>query len=337
MTGEITMKQQNESAVSPVVGVMLMLVVVIIIAAVVSGFAGGLVGGSNQKTPQVTVDTRIANGGFWSNSFFAMTVTGEDQAIPTKNLKIVTSWSKVLPNGTTMIGGATTIPGQYNFHVFYQVQKSTGATAGDDWYAVMPLGYGPGAVTLNGTAASTNFWPWDMVNTSLCAISNDCRFTDVNGVALANNSWFGHYSLQIGSVMLAHPFGPAYGNTPTQSAATSTGLGTGMNGYVGPHPSIYDVGYGITANKSMGNYGGGQYYYAYGNSYIAHPGTTLTTPSATFFPSVGLTAGSQTEDAMMGILGGNWNYLRPGDTVNVKIIYTPSGKTIVNKDVIVEG
>ena len=37
------MRQQNENAVSPVVGVMLMLVVVIIIAAVVSGFAGGLV------------------------------------------------------------------------------------------------------------------------------------------------------------------------------------------------------------------------------------------------------------------------------------------------------
>jgi FlaG/FlaF family flagellin (archaellin) len=335
--GNTTMRLHNELAVSPVVGVMLMLVVTIIIAAVVSAFGGGLIGGNTQKTPQLTVDTRIANGGYWSNSFFAMTVTGEDQAIATKNLKIVTSWNKVLPNGTSIIGGATTVPGTYNFHVFYQVQKNTGSTAGDDWYAVMPLGYGPGAVTLNGTAASTNFWPWDMIDTSKCAISNDCRFTDVNGVALANNSWFGHYSLQIGTVMLAHPFGVAYGNTPTQSAGTSTGLGTGMNGYVGSHPTIYDVGYGIKSNTTLGNYGGGQYYYAYGNSYIAHPGTTLTTPAATFFQSVGLTAGSQTEDAMMGMLGGNWNYLRSGDTVNVKIIYTPTGKTIVNKDVTVEG
>ena len=109
------MKQQNERAVSPVVGVMLMLVVVIIIAAVVSGFAGGLVGSNNQKTPQLTVDTHIANGGYWSNSFFAMTVTGEDQAIPTKNLKIVTSWSKVLPNGTLISGGATTTPWRVQF------------------------------------------------------------------------------------------------------------------------------------------------------------------------------------------------------------------------------
>ena len=201
----------------------------------------------------------------------------------------------------------------------------------------MPLGYGPGVSVFNGTAASTNFWPWDMIDTTKCAISNDCRFTDVNGVALANNSWFGHYPLLVGTVMLAHPFGVAYGNTPTQSA-TSSVQGFGAAGiFEGSHPSIYDVGYGIKANATLGNYGGGQYYYAYGNSYISHPTTTLTTPSATFFPSVGPAKGSQTEDAMMGMLGGSWNYLRPGDTVNVKIIYTPSGKTIVNRDVIVEG
>jgi FlaG/FlaF family flagellin (archaellin) len=48
------MNPQNEYAVSPVVGVMLMLVVVIIIGAVVSGFAGGLVN-SNNKVPQATI------------------------------------------------------------------------------------------------------------------------------------------------------------------------------------------------------------------------------------------------------------------------------------------
>lgn len=46
--------QGDDRAVSPVVGVMLMLVVVIIIAAVVSGFAGGLIN-SNGKAPQATI------------------------------------------------------------------------------------------------------------------------------------------------------------------------------------------------------------------------------------------------------------------------------------------
>jgi len=44
----------RDEAVSPVVGVMLMLVVTIIIAAIVSGFAGGLAG-SQEKVPQASV------------------------------------------------------------------------------------------------------------------------------------------------------------------------------------------------------------------------------------------------------------------------------------------
>jgi len=49
------MKRLTENAVSPVVGVMLMLVVVIIIAAVVSAFAGGL-GTNIKKAPQVSLE-----------------------------------------------------------------------------------------------------------------------------------------------------------------------------------------------------------------------------------------------------------------------------------------
>ena len=57
------MKMNNENAVSPVVGVMLMLVVVIIIAAVVSAYAGGAVGGV-KKVPQATITGKfsISNG-----------------------------------------------------------------------------------------------------------------------------------------------------------------------------------------------------------------------------------------------------------------------------------
>jgi len=56
-------KKNNELAISPVVGVMLMLVVTIIIAAVVSGFAGGVVGGQKKAT-QATIQGQysISNG-----------------------------------------------------------------------------------------------------------------------------------------------------------------------------------------------------------------------------------------------------------------------------------
>lgn len=52
----------NDRAVSPVVGVMLMLVVVIIIAAVVSGFAGGMVSGQ-KKVPQATIQATYSQSG----------------------------------------------------------------------------------------------------------------------------------------------------------------------------------------------------------------------------------------------------------------------------------
>jgi len=46
-----------EEAVSPVIGILLMLVVTIIIAAVVSGFASGLTGGQS-KAPQASIEER---------------------------------------------------------------------------------------------------------------------------------------------------------------------------------------------------------------------------------------------------------------------------------------
>jgi FlaG/FlaF family flagellin (archaellin) len=56
--------KRNDNAVSPVVGVMLMLVVTIIIAAVVSGFAGTLTGGETSKIPQAQIqaDYSQSNG-----------------------------------------------------------------------------------------------------------------------------------------------------------------------------------------------------------------------------------------------------------------------------------
>jgi len=90
--------QRNESAVSPVVGVLLMLVVTIIIAAVVSGFAGGLTAGQS-KPPVATMDVRvIAKGNYggmppWGTGYYtpAMVIKHlSGDPIATKNTKIVT-------------------------------------------------------------------------------------------------------------------------------------------------------------------------------------------------------------------------------------------------------
>lgn len=59
------MVQRNTDAVSPVVGVMLMLVVTIIIAAIVSAFAGGI-GASTTKAPNVQITAHYSQSqGMW--------------------------------------------------------------------------------------------------------------------------------------------------------------------------------------------------------------------------------------------------------------------------------
>lgn len=63
---------QNSCAVSPVVGVMLMLVVTIIIAAVVSAFSGGI-SQSTSKAPHLTFSAEARN-----NSYIIIDVSGGD-------------------------------------------------------------------------------------------------------------------------------------------------------------------------------------------------------------------------------------------------------------------
>ncbi|MBP2134055.1 hypothetical protein J2128_002021 [Methanomicrobium sp. W14] len=71
--------RENNYAVSPVVGVMLMLVVTIIIAAVVSAFSGGLMEGQS-KAPQANI-----RGTFSISEGMTITHAGGD-SLPTKNL-----------------------------------------------------------------------------------------------------------------------------------------------------------------------------------------------------------------------------------------------------------
>ena len=59
---KIQMRKQKEDAVSPVIGVMLMLVVTIVIAAVVAAFASGL-GGDVEAAPAAILDVDVYSDG----------------------------------------------------------------------------------------------------------------------------------------------------------------------------------------------------------------------------------------------------------------------------------
>jgi FlaG/FlaF family flagellin (archaellin) len=102
--------KNNDMAVSPVVGVMLMLVVTIIIAAVVSGAAGGLAGDGTQKAPTLSMDVKISSSE--SSPGFTATVTSVSDPIRTKDIKIVTSYVMIDEGGgSPVIGGSTSMAG----------------------------------------------------------------------------------------------------------------------------------------------------------------------------------------------------------------------------------
>jgi len=164
-------RENGEDAVSPVVGVMLMLVVTIIIAAVVSGFAGGLMGGNtNQKTPTLAMDVKIANTGNATGTGFYATVLSISEPTATKNLKITTSWVTTLKDttygtiGTGLASGAT-------------ITGSTSATQ-------PPYGFGPG---ISGNVSLTS--PYNITQSF-----GNYTFTQGTGLIAEANSSYSSYT-----------------------------------------------------------------------------------------------------------------------------------------------
>jgi hypothetical protein len=332
---------QNEWAVSPVVGVMLMLIVVIIIASVVSGFVGGLIGGKNLKDPQLAMDVSIANSGDWSTSYLKGEVTATSAPINTRDLKIVTFWKKSFNNGSFITGGATTTPGVVNFNAIYSTH---GSYAFDLWRLTVPQGYGTG-VGQNSTYSGNIFWTLE----GGTGTNGDATLYDleVNHIA-TNNSWWGNYYLQAGTLFLCRPFGGSNSGQSGGNSQMTVGYGV-PNATAGIRTTRYqyvystspysdgackismDGGTGALANL-CGNYA--FYPYPTGNQ-LPDPEPTIYVPS--LIPGNPWDPRTYSIDQMQGVLGQNWYQLRPGDAVTMKIIYIPTGDVIWQKDVIVQG
>ena len=117
--------RQNTHAISPVVGVMLMLVVTIIIAAIVSAFSGGLVG-TPHTAPSAAFDVHIyalqdQDGCFYTPTMTIHEISGD--SLPTKDLKIVTAYTST--GGSVFSGnlsGEVAVPGNANWQGFTSSQ-----------------------------------------------------------------------------------------------------------------------------------------------------------------------------------------------------------------------
>ena len=184
-------KNTGEDAVSPVVGVMLLLVVTVIIAAVVATFASGLVT-TQQTVPTLAADVKIVSVDSFASSGgagkFEMNVVAVSEDIPTKDLKLVTKYS--VNNRTTgelvTTGNGATVYGKVN------------NTKYNGYEYVAPLGFGPG---VQGTAVISGKY--------------------------GENQWFGNYALTEGTYMQntgAYQYkGGTYGNPDYYTPQSSVG------------------------------------------------------------------------------------------------------------------
>jgi archaeal type IV pilus assembly protein PilA len=129
-----TCMKNQDSAVSPVIAVMLMLVVTIIIAAVVSGFAGSLVS-NTQKAPSIAMDVTIKNAGTFANSYFEGKILSISEPLNTSNINLVTTWGK---NGASTVTKIVPTNSTTNW-----TWKSGSIINGSPW------GYGPGVSDTN--------------------------------------------------------------------------------------------------------------------------------------------------------------------------------------------
>lgn len=245
-------EKRKEDAVSPVVGVMLMLVVTIIIAAVVSGFAGGIMGANNQKTPMISMDAEITNTGHFQGSGFKATVTSVSEPIASNNLRITTSWSTTDKSedseGDPISGGASVIGQEIN---------------SIDGTKILLPPYGFGA----GVENSTLFEPYN------------------------DEQAFGAFTFQQGTGLIAKPSGSDF---------DGTGYGYGVDGKDYEYTNNTD---GATGTTGIGTVGNGEM--------------------------------TGVVDPVQAMLGLGWENLRAGDVVQVNVIYVPTGKVILSKDVAV--
>ncbi|MFH0968576.1 MAG: type IV pilin N-terminal domain-containing protein [Methanobacteriota archaeon] len=126
--------RSKEPAVSPVVGIMLMLTVTLILAAIISGFTGGIAK-NQQKPPQLLFEaTLVHDADTHTSSFLDIRIISISEGIPSRDLKLQTEWRN------------------QSSQTYRSVIMPNSAHVGTKTY---PLGYGPGVQP--GSKGGSNF------------------------------------------------------------------------------------------------------------------------------------------------------------------------------------
>ena len=156
-------------AVSPVVGVMLMLVVAVVLAAVVNSFAGGLAG-TQEKAPQASFDVKIRSMETtgWAPEFVMKHLGGDP--VDTDSVKLVTKWYNET-TGKWEIQETTAVPWNESGQICYwdndgtcywtnytDVNTEYNDSVGNHTFYHAPYLVVPGDMPADGQGKETELW-----------------------------------------------------------------------------------------------------------------------------------------------------------------------------------
>lgn len=195
--------------------------------------------------------------------------------------------------------------------------KNTGTWAGSGFYATVTGASQP--IPTNKIKITTS---WSTKNPSSGAIVAGGNVT--TGEKL-NASYQGG-GLVSKVVYDAVPFGFGPGVTGSQSVTYPYGPGQDFGNYSlmqGTDMAAVPDGADTSDENTIDGVSGAS----------ASSGYGVSTP----YTYTGMAAGAAGIDGARKVLGTNWENLRAGDTVRVNIVYLPTGKVMLNKDVTVTG
>jgi len=180
---------RDSRAVSPVVGVMLMLVVTIVLAAVVSSYAGGLAG-TQQKAPQASfaVEIRSKETTGWTPEFVMKHLGGDP--VDTDDVKLVTKWYNE-STGKWEVQETTAVPWNDSGQICYYLYDKTNDTCNGGAYTNYT------DVNTEYTSDGTNYTYYHV---PYLVVPGDMP---ADGSGKETELWFGNYVIQKGDIIKA--------------------------------------------------------------------------------------------------------------------------------------
>jgi hypothetical protein len=149
----MTQSTKKDPAVTPVLGVMLLLIITVIIAAIVSSYAGGL-SGTKTKAPQIIINPEVYIKN--DNSLHMnIAVLSAGDGIPTRDLRLITEWRTFDASGRGSTTGASREAND-NYPTGHGAGVQTGAGANHFGNytlfggTLMSIGDDPGRIALFG-------------------------------------------------------------------------------------------------------------------------------------------------------------------------------------------